>query len=218
LRKIDPQTNHVVLTRRLQPELCCTAVGGGYVWAATNPGGDVWKLTSDGTLLRTIELSSPVEQLTYARGALWSTLRGSGNVVRNRSDDELDPRYHVGHLLEGLDVHGDLVAVGVARKRARIATADLDGDIVWVGRKGGTLFDSGAATDPAFTAPTWDAPQLQFHYATCARLLNYPDARERLGRGSFRMLRTFRRSRTTLARTPSRCARGFVSHRRRTRR
>jgi DNA-binding SARP family transcriptional activator/ABC-type transport system substrate-binding protein/streptogramin lyase len=181
LRKIDPRTNNVVLTRRLQPELCCTAVGGGYVWAATNPGGDVWKLTSEGTLLRTIELSSAVEQLTYAQGALWATLGGSGNVVRIDPTTSSIRRYHVGHLLTGLDVHGDLVAVGV-RESAEDATADLDGDIVWVGRKGGTLFDSGAASDPAFTAPTWDAPQLQFHYATCARLLNYRDAAGEAGK------------------------------------
>jgi DNA-binding SARP family transcriptional activator/ABC-type transport system substrate-binding protein/streptogramin lyase len=181
LRKIDPRTNNIVLTRRLQPELCCTAVGGGYVWAATNPGGDVWKLTSEGTLLHTIELSSAVAQLTYAQGALWATLGGRGDVVRIDPTTSSIRRYHLGHLLTGLDVHGDLVAVGV-RESADDATADLDGDIVWVGRKGGTLFDSGAATDPAFTAPTWDAPQLQFHYATCARLLNYPDAAGEAGK------------------------------------
>jgi DNA-binding SARP family transcriptional activator/ABC-type transport system substrate-binding protein/streptogramin lyase len=181
LRKIDPRTNKVVLTRRLQPELCCTAVGGGYVWAVTNPSGDIWKLTSDGTLLRTIDLSSAVEQLRYAQGALWATLGGSGNIVRIDPTTNSIRRYHVGHLLTGLDVQGDLVAVGV-RESAEDATADLHGDIVWVGRKGGTLFDSGATTDPAFTAPTWDAPQLQFHYATCARLLNYPDATGEAGK------------------------------------
>ena len=37
LRKIDPRTNDVVLKRTLQADLCCVAVGGGYVWAATNP-------------------------------------------------------------------------------------------------------------------------------------------------------------------------------------
>ena len=37
LRKIDPRTNKVVFTRKLRPQLCCVAAGGGYVWAATNP-------------------------------------------------------------------------------------------------------------------------------------------------------------------------------------
>lgn len=175
LRKIDPNTNEVVLMRTLQSDLCCVAVGGGYVWAATNPNGDVWKVTSDGKLLPTIELTSAVERLTYAEGALWATLGGSGTVVRIDPTTDAVRRYDVGHFVTGIDVQDGLVAVGV-RESAEDATADLEGDIAWVGRKGRTLFDSGAATDPAFTAPTWDAPQLQFHYATCARLLNYADA------------------------------------------
>jgi len=180
LRKIDPRTSQVVLTRSLQSELCCVAVGGGYVWAATNPSGDVWKLTSRGKVLRTIELSSAVKRVTYADGALWATLGGSGTVARIDPTTDAVRRYHVGHSLTGVGVHNGLVAVGV-RESAEDATADLEGDIVWVGRKSSTLFDSGAATDPAFTAPTWDAPQMQFHFATCARLLNYADAEGEAG-------------------------------------
>jgi DNA-binding SARP family transcriptional activator/ABC-type transport system substrate-binding protein/streptogramin lyase len=180
LRKIDPRTNEVVLTRSLQSELCCVAAGGGYVWAATNPRGDVWKLTSRGKVLRTIELSFAVGRLTYADGALWATLGASGSVVRIDPTTDAVRRYHVGHLVTGVDVHDGLVGAGV-RESAEDATADLEGDIVWVGRKSRTLFDSGAATDPAFTAPTWDAPQMQFHFATCARLLNYADAEGEAG-------------------------------------
>jgi DNA-binding SARP family transcriptional activator/ABC-type transport system substrate-binding protein/streptogramin lyase len=180
LRKIDPRTNKVVLKRSLQSELCCVAVGGGYVWAVTNPSGDTWKLTSGGKILRTIKLSSAVKRLTYADGALWATLGGSGTVVRVDPTTDSVRRYHVGHSLTGVDVNDGLLAVGV-RESAEDATADLEGEIMWVGRKTGTLFDSGAATDPAFTGPTWDAPQMQFHFATCARLLNYADAEGEAG-------------------------------------
>jgi peptide/nickel transport system substrate-binding protein len=181
LRKIDPRTNEVVFTRSLQSQLCCVASGDGYVWAATNPSGDVWKVTSNGTILPTIKLGSAIEQLTYADGALWATLFGKGRVVRIDPITDRTRSYDVGHSLTGVDVRNGIVAVGVSQS-AEDVVADLKGDVVWVGRKAPTLFDSGAATDPAFTAPTWDAPQMQFHYATCARLLTYPDAEGDAGR------------------------------------
>jgi DNA-binding SARP family transcriptional activator/ABC-type oligopeptide transport system substrate-binding subunit/streptogramin lyase len=181
LRKIDPTTNQVVLTRTLESDLCCVAVGGGYVWAATNPSGDIWKLTHDGRLRPTIKLASPVEHLTYADGVLWATLGASGTVARIDPTTNAIRRYDIGHFVTGVDAQDGLVAVGV-RESAEDAIAGLGRDIVWIGRKEGTLFDSGAATDPAFTAPTWDAPQMQFHYATCARLLNYADAEGNAGK------------------------------------
>ena len=181
LRNIDPRTNNVVLTRALASDLCCVAAGGGYVWAATNPSGDVWKVTSDGRVLPTIPLSSAVERLTYADGALWATLGESGAVARVDPTTNAVRRYDVGHFVTGVDARDGVVALGV-QASAEDATADLDGDIVWIGRKAGTLFDSGAATDPAFTMPTWDAPQMQFQFATCARLLNYADTEGTAGR------------------------------------
>ena len=211
LRKIDPRTNDVVLKRTLQADLCCVAAGGGYVWAATNPSGDVWKLTSDGKLLPTIKLSSAIERLTYADGALWATLGGNGTVVRIDPTTDAIRRYRVGHFATAVDVRNGLLAVGV-RKSAEDETADLEGDIVWVGRKARTLFDSGAATDPAFTAPTWDAPQVQFHFATCARLLNYADAEGDAGKRLVpEVAEASRTSRTVDARTPSRSEMGSAS-------
>ena len=50
LSRIDPATNEVTSPARdLGEWLCCVAAGGGYVWAAINPGGTVWKLASTAT-------------------------------------------------------------------------------------------------------------------------------------------------------------------------
>ena len=187
LRKIDPRTNKPVFKRKLQAELCCVAAGGGYAWAATNPDGVVWKITTSGDVLPTILLSSPIKRLTYADGALWAALGEAGTVVR------IDPitgdvkSYDIGHSVTGVDVHDGLVAAGVrqgdedVRQSIEAVIGDLTGDIVWVGRRAGKLFDSGAPTEPAWTG-TWDMPQVQFHYATCARLLNFRDAEGEAGR------------------------------------
>jgi DNA-binding SARP family transcriptional activator/ABC-type transport system substrate-binding protein len=181
LRKIDPRTNTVVFMRTLQSELCCVAAGGGYVWAASNPEGVVWKVTTNGSVLPTIKLPSAVASLTYADGALWAALGEEGTVVRIDPTTDNTREYDLGHFVTSVDVRNGLVAAGV-RHRIEDVTGDLSGDVVWVGRKGNEFFDTGAPTEPAFTLPTWDAPQEMFHYTTCARLLNYPDAEGEAGR------------------------------------
>ena len=178
LRKIDQRSNRVLFTRTLQAELCCVAAGGGYVWAATNPEGKVWKVAANGSVLGTIELPSTVQSLTYADGALWAALGEEGTVVRIDPTTDETRGYDLGHSVTSVDVRKGLIAAGV-RESIEDVAGDLSGDVVRVGRKGPELFDSGAPVEPAFTFPTWDAPQEMFHYMTCARLLNYADAERR---------------------------------------
>ena len=181
LRKIDPRTNEVVLRRELQSDLCCVAAGGGYVWAASNPEGVVWKLTTSGRVLPTIELHAPIESLSYGDGALWAALGDRGKVVRVDPTTDAIHEYELGHSVTSVDANNGLIAAGV-RQSVRDVTAGLSGRVAWVGRKGPKLFDSGAPVEPAFAGPTWDAWQRMFHYATCARLLNYPDQEGDAGR------------------------------------
>ena len=180
LRKIDPQRNEIVRKVFLKQGICCVAAGGGYVWAAVNPDATIWKLDRDGNTVSTIELPARIESLAYGDGALWVSEGEGGTVVRIDPTTDARRRYTIGHHLTGVDVRNGLVAVGV-QPSAQDATAGLKGRIVRVARKDDTLFWSGAATDPALTA-SWDAPQLEFHYATCAKLFNYPDVPGAAGR------------------------------------
>ncbi len=181
LRKIDPRSDDVLFRRPLQAQLCCVAAGGGYAWAASNPEGKVWKVATNGSVLGTIELQSAVKSLTYADGALWAALGEEGTAVRIDPTTDETREYDLGHSVSSVDARAGLFVAGV-RHRIEDVTGDLSGDVVWVGRKGNELFDSGAPTDPAFTFPTWDAPQEMFHYTTCARLLNYADVEGDAGR------------------------------------
>jgi len=174
LRKIDPRTNEVVFRRELQSDLCCVAAGGGYVWAASNPQGVVWKLTTSGRILRTIELHALVESLSYGDGALWASLGDRGKAVRIDPTTDAIREYELGHSVTSVDADKGMIAAGV-RQSVGDVTAGLSGRVARVGRKGPKLFDSGAPVEPAFAGPTWDAWQRMFHYATCARLLDYPD-------------------------------------------
>jgi DNA-binding SARP family transcriptional activator/ABC-type transport system substrate-binding protein/streptogramin lyase len=173
LRKIDPRTNALAPKVSLKPGICCVAAGGGYVWAAVNPDATIWKLDETGNTVSTIRLPARIESLTYGDGSLWASEGEGGTVIRIDPTTDALRRYSIGHHLTGIDVHNGLLAVGV-QPSAKDATAGLKGRIVRVARKDGTLFWSGATTDPALTA-SWDAPQLDFHYATCAKLYNYPD-------------------------------------------
>jgi streptogramin lyase len=184
LRKIDLRLDNgdgaVVFMRQLQDALCCVAAGGGYAWAASNPEGKVWKVAADGKILGTVNLSSPVRDLTYADGSVWASLGEEGTVVRiDATTDEIRV-YDLGHSVTSVDVHHGLVAAGVRQSIKDVA--DVSGDVLWVGRKGPELFDSGAPVEPAFSTPNWDAPQAMFHYMTCARLLNYADTEGEAGR------------------------------------
>ena len=167
--------------RSLQAQLCCVAAGGGYAWAATNPDGKIWKVAANGSVLGTIELPSAVQGLAYADGALWAALGEEGTAVRIDPTTDETRGYDLGHSVTSVDVRKGLVAAGVRQSIEDVA-GELSGDVVRVGRKGPELFDSGAPVEPAFTFPTWDAPQEMFHYMTCARILNYADAEGEAGR------------------------------------
>src|SRR5262249_23449664 len=160
--------------------ICCVAVGGGYVWAAVNPDGTIWKLDEDGNTVATIKLPTRIASLAYGGGSLWASEGEGGTVVRNDPTTNARRRYTIGHHLTGMDVRDGLVAVGV-EPSAKDATAGLKGRIVRIARKDDTLFWSQATTDPALTV-AFDAPELAFHYATCARLFNYPDVPGPAGR------------------------------------
>jgi ABC-type transport system substrate-binding protein/DNA-binding SARP family transcriptional activator len=180
LRKIDPNTNSIVAKVHLRQGICCVAAGGGYVWAAVNPDATIWKLGKDGSVLTTIKLPARIDSLTYRDGALWVADGEAGTVVKIDPTTNARRTYKLGHHLAGIDERRGIVAVGV-RPSTQDATAGLTGRIVRVAVKADTLFWSGAPTDPSRYA-SFDAPQVQFHYATCGRLLNYPDAEGEAGK------------------------------------
>jgi DNA-binding SARP family transcriptional activator/outer membrane protein assembly factor BamB len=181
VRRIDPSTNTLRKVAQLEGEICCVAAGEGFVWVATRPDGLVWKLDARGTPLRSFELPAAAKGLAYGGGALWAAVGDAGTVVRIDGTRNVTRTYRVGHHVHDVAVRGGRVAAAVQESAVDVTTG-LSGDVVRIGRKEESLFDSGAATDPAFTLPTWDAPQLQFHHATCARLLNYRDSEGEAGR------------------------------------
>ena len=151
---------------------CCTA-GGGYAWVATNPDHQAWKLAGSGAVVTSIQLAGVVENLTYSEGAVWAAEGDAGAVVRIDATTNAKRAYRVGHHLAGVAAHNGVVAVGV-QESAHDATAGLNGRVVTVVLKDDYL--DWTSPDPAATQSSFNPYQVQFHYATCAKLFNYRDA------------------------------------------
>jgi DNA-binding SARP family transcriptional activator/ABC-type transport system substrate-binding protein/streptogramin lyase len=174
LSRIDPRTNEVTTpVRDFGGWLCCVSVGGGYVWAAVNPAGKVWKASEGGQVVDGITLAANIEDLTYADGAVWASAGEAGTVVRIDPTTDATRSYRLGHHVIGVAVRNGVLAVSV-QPAGQALTADLKGRIVYVALKEDDL-DSNTSTDP-LGIQSFNAAQIQFHYATCAKLFNYPDA------------------------------------------
>ena len=169
VRRVDPATNEIVASVRLSPNSCCAAVGGGFVWIQT--GRTVWKFADIGNPsapLASVELAAPGGELAYGDGALWATTGGHGQVTRIDPRTNATKTFAVGHEARAIAVGDGHVAVGVGPSAAD-ATAGLRGRIAHFISNTDWLEDS----DPAIATSPW---QWQLKYATCAKLMNYPDA------------------------------------------
>jgi DNA-binding SARP family transcriptional activator/ABC-type transport system substrate-binding protein len=178
LSKIDPRANAVTTPARdFGKWMCCVAAGGGYVWTAV--GGTLWKLSEDGQVVSSKKLPATIADLRYADGAVWVSVADVGTVVRVDASSDVAKTYRVGHEVYGVDERDGILAVSV-QSTAKDVTAGLKGRVVYVALSSDTL-DSNTSTDPV-GVQSWNADQSAFHYATCAKLYNYPDAAGAAGR------------------------------------
>ena len=170
--RIDPGTNAV--TRPVpwsHAYGCCTAVGGGSIWVATDDDHTIWKFDPIlGDQVGKVELPGEVSDIAYGAGALWVATGRTGTVVRIDPLTTRTRSFNIGHAVSSLAVAGFRLAV-VVRPRAVDVTAGLTGRIARL-----PMFNDWIeTTDPAVTGGGMPY-RLQLAYATCAKLFNHPDA------------------------------------------
>jgi DNA-binding SARP family transcriptional activator/ABC-type transport system substrate-binding protein len=174
LSRIDPRTNDVTPTlSSFRKTVCCVAAGGGFVWAGTFDDHTIWKVDRDGSLVGSVRLPADAQNVIY--GAVWAAAGDSGTVLRIDPTTNAKRTYRLGHDLLGVAAGRGLFAVGV-HPSAQDVTAGLKGRIVRVALKSNQLDWGASGTDPVQTITAFDQWQVQFQYATCAKLLDYPDA------------------------------------------
>jgi ABC-type transport system substrate-binding protein len=172
--RIDARTNAVTATPSVgRTNICCLAAGSGYVWVATNPDHQIWKLDAQGTVTTSIALAGVIENVTYSGGAVWAAEGDVGTIVRIDPTTNAKRVYRLGHHLVGVAAEKGVVAVGV-QQSAQDVTAGLKGRIVQLALKDDYL--DWSSPDPAAVQTAFNPYQVQFHYATCAKLFNYRDA------------------------------------------
>jgi ABC-type transport system substrate-binding protein/streptogramin lyase len=166
--RIDPRTNRIVARAHLHPNLAGGAVQNGYLWVAISQDGAVWKIDPAGEVQGTVRTGpSPGSGMLAADGAVWVASGRAGTVSRIDATT------------------GDVRTVGLRAGAGGIAPA---GDRLWVAvgqtpESGATAAAGSAARlvlsqdfldlDPAIAT---DVAAWQVEYATCAKVMNYPDA------------------------------------------
>ncbi len=180
LSKIDPRTNEATpALASFGNAFSSIAVGGGFVWGATTSDHAIWKFGEDGSLVGPIKLAMAADDLTYADGAVWAADGEAGTVVRVDSTTNESRTYALGHDLRSVAVRRGAIAVGVQASGQDVTTG-LEGRILHVAL--GSNYLDWSSTDPAATQTAFNPYQVQFQYATCAKLLNYPDSAGAAGR------------------------------------
>jgi serine/threonine-protein kinase len=163
--KIDPVENLKTHTTSLHGWVSDLTVGGGSVWVSIVPDGVVYRLSEDNLSVRDNRpTGSDPEQISFGGGNLWIANAAANSVSR-------------------------LAQVSGAReqfssRRAEPTTATYHDGLVWVGASPALpqlppitgqelrVAGGGVPFDPAHNG-LFDEQVL---YATCAKLLNYPDS------------------------------------------
>lgn len=151
------------------------AAGEGGIWV-TDTGDD--KLVridpqNDTTLIR-IPVGSAPAGVAVGDGSVWVANSGDGTVSR------IDPRSN--RVIAKIEVGGSPQALVVEGGRVWVTVDAAPFPSVGASRQGGTLhLDSGGGVTSMDPAIADDATSWGLLYASCAKLLNYPD-RSRSGR------------------------------------
>jgi DNA-binding SARP family transcriptional activator/ABC-type transport system substrate-binding protein/streptogramin lyase len=171
VRRVDPAANQITGSVRLGEEICCTAAGGGFVWVESASGSRVSKfsgLLNPSEPVGSVKLAGAGGALAYGAGALWATEGSAGTVTRVDARTDRTKTFTVGHKAGAIAVGDGLLAVGVGATAADSTAVRRGGVAQFI-----SAVDWRSETDPAIATGPW---QWQLEYATCAKLMNHPNA------------------------------------------
>ncbi len=174
VEKIDPASDRVAARAKLHGWISDLAVAGGSVWAAVTPDDVVFRLSADdASVEQTVPAGEGPESLAGSRDALW--IANSRGRALTRIDVRSGARRTVAltgvpHLVRNRD---GLLWTAATPAPPALPEAEDGGEIRVALRDDGVELDPGLGPYPVAS---------QLLYATCAKLVNYPDAAGAAGR------------------------------------
>jgi len=166
---LDLATGHVVRVRIPAGPLQYVAAGGGYGWVSDEAKGVVYKIDQAGHVVATYTTGQGARPMSFADGVLWVANQDMGTVTGIDGLTGAMRTFSFDHPTSDIAAGGGRVLVGVAPGRTFEDQIDaLRGSVAKLLVQPYQL----AENDPAL-----DSTRLAFQveYATCAKLLNYPD-------------------------------------------
>ena len=166
--RIDPRANRIVAQAHLHPVLAGGVVQNGYLWVAISQDGAVWKLDPAGEVQGTVRTGPGAGAgMLASDGAVWVASGQAGTVSRIDATTGDVSTFHVRRGAGGIARAGGRlwVTVGRAPGSGEPAPAGSVARLV--------LSQDFLDLDPAI-ATNFAAWQVE--YATCAKVMNYPDA------------------------------------------
>jgi ABC-type oligopeptide transport system substrate-binding subunit/DNA-binding SARP family transcriptional activator len=176
LARIDPQTRLVIHAGGIQGNCPgggggCVVAGGGFGWTSDGTKGLVYKVAPDGHIAATYSTGIGTGFMSFADGILWVANSDDGTVSGiDAVTGETTSVFRFGHPIWTMAARDGVLLVDLGQGVPIDAHIDaLSGTVAKFFANPGELRDEEPAlnTDPA---------AYQIEFATCAKLLNYPDA------------------------------------------
>ena len=166
--RIDPATNTVAA--RTDATGAFVTAGAGYGWTADETKGEVYKIDASANVAASYRTGAGARSVWYDDGVVWVSSQDVGIVSGIDAVTGARRTYRFEHPLQALAAGSGVVLVQMNEGRTyedRIQA--LTGDVA-------RLLVQPYQFESADPATLWSFVGFQVEYATCAKLLRYPDA------------------------------------------
>jgi class 3 adenylate cyclase/ABC-type transport system substrate-binding protein len=167
---IDPSTNVVADVRDISATANFVTAGGGFGWTTDPAKGVVYKIDGNGRVVESYRTGLGANGGSFSGGVLWVANEEEGSVTGIDAITGKQITYRFGHPVGIAAAGGGVLLAALNPGRTtedRIGT--LSGNVLRLFSQQGALGDG---NEPALN---WNTAAFQVDFATCAKLLNYPD-------------------------------------------